>query len=92
VSPRGGLAFALQLRRDPYVPDRIPIISVGSVFINFGFSSIAWDQFTSAHVVGAGVARELMLTSSGIIDADEPHRIRLVATSGRAVSSDYRRH
>jgi enoyl-CoA hydratase/carnithine racemase len=70
----GGLAFALHCD--------IRIASdqarFGSVFIKAGFSSM--DMGTSyllPKIVGAGVARELMLTGR-IIDADEAYRIRLV--------------
>src|SRR5271167_1749287 len=70
----GGLAFALH--------SDIGIASekarFGSVFIKAGFSSM--DMGTSyllPKIVGAGVARELMLTGR-IIDADEAYRIKLV--------------
>jgi enoyl-CoA hydratase/carnithine racemase len=70
----GGLAFALHCD--------IRIASdqarFGSVFIKAGFSSM--DMGTSyllPKIVGAGVARELMLTGR-IIDADEAYRIKLV--------------
>jgi enoyl-CoA hydratase/carnithine racemase len=70
----GGLAFALHCD--------IRIASeqarFGSVFIKAGFSSM--DMGTSyllPKIVGAGVARELMLTGR-IIDAEEAYRIRLV--------------
>src|SRR5271170_3918354 len=61
----------------------IPVIAseqarFGSVFIKAGFSSM--DMGTSyllPKIVGAGVARELMLTGR-IIDADEAYRIKLV--------------
>ena len=74
VAVGGGLAFALHCD--------IRIASqqarFGSVFIKAGFSSM--DMGTSyllPKIVGAGVARELMLTGR-IIDADEAYRIRLV--------------
>ena len=73
VAVGGGLAFAL-------VCD-IRVASeharFGSVFIKAGFSSM--DMGTSyllPKIVGAGVARELMLTGR-IIDADEAYRIKL---------------
>ena len=74
VAVGGGLAFALHCD--------IRIASqqarFGSVFIKAGFSSM--DMGTSyllPKIVGAGVARELMLTGR-IIDADEAYRIKLV--------------
>jgi enoyl-CoA hydratase/carnithine racemase len=74
VAVGGGLAFAL-------VCD-IRVASgharFGSVFIKAGFSSM--DMGTSyllPKIVGAGVARELMLTGR-IIDASEAYRIKLV--------------
>src|SRR5271156_3758620 len=74
VAVGGGLAFTL-------VSD-IRIASeqarFGSVFIKAGFSSM--DMGTSyllPKIVGAGVARELMLTGR-IIDAAEAYRIKLV--------------
>ncbi|MFV8319778.1 enoyl-CoA hydratase/isomerase family protein [Mycobacterium sp. 23] len=74
VAVGGGLAFALH--------SDIRIASenarFGSVFIKAGFSSM--DMGTSyllPKIVGAGVARELMLTGR-IIDAEEAYRIRLV--------------
>ena len=74
VAVGGGLAFALH--------SDIRIASenarFGSVFIKAGFSSM--DMGTSyllPKIVGAGVARELMLTGR-IIDADEARGIRLV--------------
>lgn len=74
VAVGGGLAFTL-------VSD-IRVASdqarFGSVFIKAGFSSM--DMGTSyllPKIVGAGVARELMLTGR-IIDAAEAHRIKLV--------------
>lgn len=74
VAVGGGLAFALHCD--------IRIASqqarFGSVFIKAGFSSM--DMGTSyllPKIVGAGVARELMLTGR-IIDADEAYRIGLV--------------
>ena len=74
VAVGGGLAFAL-------VCD-IRVASeqarFGSVFIKAGFSSM--DMGTSyllPKIVGAGVARELMLTGR-IIDAAESYRVKLV--------------
>ncbi|OBI42612.1 crotonase [Mycobacterium sp. E796] len=74
VAVGGGLAFTL-------VSD-IRVASenarFGSVFIKAGFSSM--DMGTSyllPKIVGAGVARELMLTGR-IIDAHEAYRIKLV--------------
>ena len=74
VAVGGGLAFTLA--------SDIRVASVqarfGSVFIKAGFSSM--DMGTSyllPKIVGAGVARELMLTGR-IIDADEAYRIKLV--------------
>jgi len=74
VAVGGGLAFALHCD--------IRIASqqarFGSVFIKAGFSSM--DMGTSyllPKIVGAGVARELMLTGR-IIEADEAYRIALV--------------
>ena len=74
VAVGGGLAYAL--------PCDVRIAAqqarFGSVFIKAGFSSM--DMGTSyllPRIVGAGVARELMLTGR-IIDADEAHRIHLV--------------
>src|SRR6202451_229349 len=74
VAVGGGLAFALH--------SDIRIASeqarFGSVFIKAGFSSM--DMGTSyllPKIVGAGVARELMLTGR-IINADEAYRIKLV--------------
>ncbi len=74
VAVGGGLAFALH--------SDIRIASetarFGSVFIKAGFSSM--DMGTSyllPKIVGAGVARELMLTGR-IIGADEAYRIALV--------------
>jgi enoyl-CoA hydratase/carnithine racemase len=74
VAVGGGLAFTL-------VSD-IRVASeharFGSVFIKAGFSSM--DMGTSyllPKIVGAGVARELMLTGR-IIDAEEAYRIKLV--------------
>jgi enoyl-CoA hydratase/carnithine racemase len=74
VAVGGGLAFTL-------VSD-IRVASeharFGSVFIKAGFSSM--DMGTSyllPKIVGAGVARELMLTGR-IIDAEEAFRIKLV--------------
>jgi enoyl-CoA hydratase/carnithine racemase len=74
VAVGGGLAFTL-------VSD-VRVASenarFGSAFIKAGFSSM--DMGTSyllPKIVGAGVARELMLTGR-IIDADEAYRIKLV--------------
>src|SRR6478609_3481407 len=74
VAVGGGLAYTLHCD--------IRIASqgarFGSVFIKAGFSSM--DMGTSyllPRIVGAGVARELMLTGR-IIDADEAYRIHLV--------------
>jgi len=74
VAVGGGLAFALvcDIR---VASDRARF---GSVFIKAGFSSM--DMGTSyllPKIVGAGVARELMLTGR-IIDAAEAYRIKLV--------------
>jgi enoyl-CoA hydratase/carnithine racemase len=74
VAVGGGLAFAL------HCDIRIASENArfGSVFIKAGFSSM--DMGTSyllPKIVGAGVARELMLTGR-IIDADEAYRLRLV--------------
>ena len=74
VAVGGGLAFAL------HADIRIASEQArfGSVFIKAGFSSM--DMGTSyllPKLVGAGVARELMLTGR-IIDADEAYRIKLV--------------
>jgi enoyl-CoA hydratase/carnithine racemase len=74
VAVGGGLAYAL------HCDIRIASQSArfGSVFIKAGFSSM--DMGTSyllPRIVGAGVARELMLTGR-IIDAEEALRIQLV--------------
>lgn len=74
VAVGGGLAYAL------HCDIRIAAQEArfGSVFIKAGFSSM--DMGTSyllPRIVGAGVARELMLTGR-IIDADEAYRIHLV--------------
>jgi enoyl-CoA hydratase/carnithine racemase len=74
VAVGGGLAYAL------HCDIRIASTTArfGSVFIKAGFSSM--DMGTSyllPRIVGAGIARELMLTGR-IIDADEAHRIHLV--------------
>ncbi len=74
VAVGGGLAFALVC--DVRVAS--DAARFGSVFIKAGFSSM--DMGTSyllPKIVGAGVARELMLTGR-IIDAAEAHRIKLV--------------
>ncbi len=73
VAVGGGLAYTL------HCDIRIASQSArfGSVFIKAGFSSM--DMGTSyllPKIVGAGVARELMLTGR-IIDADEAYRIGL---------------
>lgn len=74
VAVGGGLAFAL------HCDIRIAASTArfGSVFIKAGFSSM--DMGTSyllPRIVGAGVARELMLTGR-IIDAVESYRVNLV--------------
>jgi enoyl-CoA hydratase/carnithine racemase len=74
VAVGGGLAYAL------HCDVRIAAAAArfGSVFIKAGFSSM--DMGTSyllPRIVGAGVARELMLTGR-IIDAEEAYRIHLV--------------
>jgi enoyl-CoA hydratase/carnithine racemase len=74
VAVGGGLAYAL------HCDVRIAAAAArfGSVFIKAGFSSM--DMGTSyllPRIVGAGVARELMLTGR-IIDAEEAMRIHLV--------------
>ena len=74
VAVGGGLAYAL--RCDARIASETA--SFGSVFIKAGFSSM--DMGTSyllPKLVGAGVARELMLTGR-IIDAREADRINLV--------------
>jgi enoyl-CoA hydratase/carnithine racemase len=74
VAVGGGLAFALVC--DVRVASEHA--RFGSVFIKAGFSSM--DMGTSyllPKIVGAGVARELMLTGR-IIDAAEAYRIKLV--------------
>jgi enoyl-CoA hydratase/carnithine racemase len=73
VAVGGGLAFALHC--DIRVASHAA--RFGSVFIKAGLSSL--DMGTSyllPKIVGAGVARELMLTGR-IIDADEAYRINL---------------
>ncbi|ORB83916.1 crotonase [Mycobacterium kansasii] len=70
----GGLAFALHC--DIRIASELA--RFGSLFIKAGFSSM--DMGTSyllPKIVGAGVARELMLTGR-IIDAAEAYRIKLV--------------
>jgi enoyl-CoA hydratase/carnithine racemase len=82
VAVGGGLAFALH--------SDIRIASekarFGSVFIKAGFSSM--DMGTSyllPKIVGAGVARELMLTGR-IIEADEAYRLMTAAlTMARSI-------
>jgi len=74
VAVGGGLAFALVCD----IRVAAENARFGSVFIKAGFSSM--DMGTSyllPKIVGAGVARELMLTGR-IIDADEAYRINLV--------------
>lgn len=74
VAVGGGLAYALHCD----VRIAAQAARFGSVFIKAGFSSM--DMGTSyllPRIVGAGVARELMLTGR-IIDADEACRIHLV--------------
>jgi enoyl-CoA hydratase/carnithine racemase len=74
VAVGGGLAFSLVC--DVRVASEQA--RFGSVFIKAGFSSM--DMGTSyllPKIVGAGVARELMLTGR-IIDAAEAYRIKLV--------------
>jgi enoyl-CoA hydratase/carnithine racemase len=74
VAVGGGLAFALH--SDVRIASETA--RFGSVFIKAGFSSM--DMGTSyllPKIVGAGVARELMLTGR-IIGADEAYRIALV--------------
>ena len=74
VAVGGGLAYALHSD----VRIAAETARFGSVFIKAGFSSM--DMGTSyllPKIVGAGVARELMLTGR-IIDAQEAYRIGLV--------------
>src|ERR1700680_2287988 len=74
VAVGGGLAFTLVC--DVRVASETA--RFGSAFIKAGFSSM--DMGTSyllPKIVGAGVARELMLTGR-MIDADEAYRIKLV--------------
>ena len=74
VAVGGGLAYALHCD----VRIAAQEARFGSVFIKAGFSSM--DMGTSyllPRIVGAGVARELMLTGR-IVDADEAYRIHLV--------------
>lgn len=74
VAVGGGLAFALHCD----IRIAAEAARFGSVFIKAGFSSM--DMGTSyllPRIVGAGVARELMLTGR-IIDASEAYRIKLV--------------
>ena len=74
VAVGGGLAYALHCD----VRIAAQAARFGSVFIKAGFSSM--DMGTSyllPRIVGAGIARELMLTGR-IIDADEAMRIHLV--------------
>lgn len=74
----GGLAFALHC--DIRIASELA--RFGSLFIKAGFSSM--DMGTSyllPKIVGAGVARELMLTGR-IIDAAEAYRIKLVHEVG----------
>ena len=74
VAVGGGLAYALHCD----IRIAADAARFGSVFIKAGFSSM--DMGTSyllPRIVGAGVARELMLTGR-IINADEAFRIHLV--------------
>ncbi|MGI9124289.1 MAG: enoyl-CoA hydratase/isomerase family protein, partial [Mycobacterium sp.] len=74
VAVGGGLAYALHCD----IRIAAGAARFGSVFIKAGFSSM--DMGTSyllPRIVGAGVARELMLTGR-IIDAEEAYRIHLV--------------
>lgn len=74
VAVGGGLAFALH--SDIRIASQTA--RFGSAFIKAGFSSM--DMGTSyllPKIVGAGTARELMLTGR-MIDADEAYRIKLV--------------
>jgi len=74
VAVGGGLAYALHCD----VRIAAQTARFGSVFIKAGFSSM--DMGTSyllPRIVGAGVARELMLTGR-IVDAEEAMRIHLV--------------
>ncbi len=73
VAVGGGLAYALHCD----IRIAAQTARFGSVFIKAGFSSM--DMGTSyllPRIVGAGIARELMLTGR-IIDADEAYRIQL---------------
>ncbi|CAJ1497008.1 enoyl-CoA hydratase/isomerase family protein [[Mycobacterium] burgundiense] len=73
VAVGGGLAYALHCD----IRIAAQTAAFGSVFIKAGFSSM--DMGTSyllPRLVGAGIARELMLTGR-IIDADEAYRIQL---------------
>lgn len=74
VAVGGGLAYALHCD----IRIACQTARFGSVFIKAGFSSL--DMGTSyllPKIVGAGAAREMMLTGR-IIDADEAYRIGLV--------------
>jgi len=74
VAVGGGLAYALHCD----IRIAAQAARFGSVFIKAGFSSM--DMGTSyllPRIVGAGVARELMLTGR-IVDAEEAMRIHLV--------------
>lgn len=73
VAVGGGLAYALHCD----IRIAAQTARFGSVFIKAGFSSM--DMGTSyllPRIVGAGIARELMLTGR-IIDAEEAYRIQL---------------